>query len=231
MSTDTPPSDPDWDRFAGEIDRDAAARAAVYDLLARAMDEPSAELAEAMAAGEFEAELRALVEQTSLDVAVPTIATEDDHETLCARFNDLFRLGHAQYTDRTDGSLDASGPPVPLYESSYRDQVSWNDVNLDLARAYDYFGVEVDQTNRQHHDHARLELQFASYLCRREAAVDASAANARLDFHDRHLGVLASGMNAAIADEPGTDVYGPLLAFFEAFVDADVEDIDRRDEP
>jgi DMSO reductase family type II enzyme chaperone len=230
MSADAP-TGPDWDRLADEIDRDAAARAGVYAALAKAMDEPSEELAAAMASGGFAAGLRDLVAKTDLDVSVPAIETEDDHETLCARFNDLFRVGHARYTDRTDGSLEASGPPVPLYESSYREQVSWNDVNLDLARAYDYFGLEVDQSNRQHHDHARLELGFASYLCRREAAVDETAARARLDFHDRHLGVLATGMREAIEDEPGTDVYGPLLAFFEAFVDADVEDIAGRVEP
>ena len=48
---------------------------------------------------------------------------------------------------------------------------------------------------------------------------------ARLDFHDRHLSVLASGLHGSLDDLPGTGVYGRLARFLDAFVDADVEDL------
>lgn len=211
-----------------DLDGDAAARGAVYALLARAFTEPDPDLHEALASGALDEECRGLVGRTALDVSVPDLTTDDDRERACARFNDLFVLGHAEYEDRTDGSLDAEGPTVSLYESAYRSEVSWNDVNLDLARVYDYFGVEVDTDRRENHDHLRLQLEFAGYLCRREAAVDEDAAHARLDFLDRHLAVVVEGVADALAEEPGTGVFGELAAFAEAFVAADTDDLADR---
>jgi len=114
----------------------------------------------------LESEHRWVVEYHDASDAVeaPALATDDDYETLAARYNDLFELGYSEYTDRTDGSLDSSGPPVPLYESKYRPDQSWNDVNLDLARAYDHYGLEIDQDRRDNHDALRYELEFAGYL-------------------------------------------------------------------
>jgi DMSO reductase family type II enzyme chaperone len=103
--------------------------------------------------------------------------------------------------------------------------VSWNDVNVDLARAYEYFGVQVDREVRRNHDHLRLELEFAAYLCRREAAVDPDVAAARLDFHDRHLRVAAEGVADALDAEPGTGLFGRLAHFLDRFSAADVEDL------
>ncbi|MFO8116373.1 MAG: hypothetical protein R6U01_13625 [Halorubrum sp.] len=49
--------------------------------------------------------------------------------------------------------------------------------------------------------------------------------NARLDFHDRRLSVLASGLRSALDEEPGTSVDGRLARFLDAFVAADVDDL------
>lgn len=215
-------------RYPADADPDAAARGGVYALAARAFTEPDPELYEAFASGALDEECRALVERTGLDVEPPDLTTDDDRERLCARYNDLFVVGHTVVEDRTDGTIDAEGPDVSLYESAYRPDASWTDVNLDLARAYEYFGVEVDEQQRENHDHLRLELEFAGYLCRREAAVDPDAARARLDFLDRHLAVCVEGVANALADEPGTDVFGELAAFVERFVDADTVDLDER---
>jgi len=211
-----------------DADPDAAARGALYALLARATTEPDPDLYQALASGALDAECRALLDRTDLDVEPPDLTVSEDRETVCARFNDLFEVGHTTIEDRTDGTIDAQGPAVSLYESAYRPEASWNDVNLDLARAYDYFGVAVDEERRENHDHLRLELEFAGYLCRREAAVDPDAAAARLDFLDRHLAVLAEGVADAVADEPGTGVFGELAAFTERFVAADTDDLDAR---
>jgi len=218
------------------VDSDAAARGAVYAALANAFQHPTEEFHEAAASGRLTPELSRCLERTTLDVAVPPLQSDDDYQTLAARYNDLFELGFAEYTDRTDGSLDAEGPPVPLYESKYRPDQSWNDVNLDLARAYRYYGLEIDADERDNHDALRYELEFAGYLARREAAVDtgsdastgAGAAAARLDFHDRHLGHAAAGVADRLADEPGTDVYGGLGELLEAFVRADRNDLAAR---
>ncbi|WP_372480777.1 molecular chaperone TorD family protein [Halomicrobium sp. HM KBTZ05] len=211
-----------------DLDVDAAARATLFRTLAHAFRHPDEAFHEAATEGTLDADIEACVAQTTLDVAAPDCTTDDDYETLAARYNDIFELGYSEYTDRTDGSLDARGPPVPLYESKYRPDRSWNDVNLDLARAYDYYGLAIDQDDRDNHDALAYELEFAAFLARREAAVDESAAAARLDFHDRHLGHLAAGVADRLADEPGTGVYGRLGQFMERVVRADRNDLAAR---
>ena len=205
----------------GRVDRPAAARAGVYTLLASLFDEPDEAVYARLAAGDVDATCRDLLDATGLAVDPPTLTVEDDHETLCARFNDLFTVGYAEYEDRTDGSLDSRGPPVSLYETAYRPDASWNDVNLDLARAYDYFGLAVDQSVRDNHDYLPYELEFAGYLARREAASSVDAARARLDLHDRHLHVLSGGLAERMDEETGTGLYGELAAFLDRFVTAD----------
>ena len=219
----TTPTDP-----MDDIDEDAAARGAVYATLARAFEYPEESFHSAAADGTLEADLRACLDRTGLDVSAPSLTTDDDYETLAARYNDIFELGYSEYTDRTDGSLEAEGPPVPLYESKYRPDHSWNDVNLDLSRAYSYYGLEIDQEQRDNHDAVTYELEFAGYLARREAAVGEDAAIARLDFHDRHLGHAAAGVADRLAEEPGTDIYGGFGELLEAFVRADRNDLAAR---
>jgi DMSO reductase family type II enzyme chaperone len=218
----------DDDAGLGELDPDAAARGTVYATLADAFEHPTEAFHEAAATGRLGTDLSRCLERTTLDVSVPDLRTADDYETLAARYNDLFELGFGEYEDRTDGTLSSEGPPVPLYESKYRPDQSWNDVNLDLARAYDYYGLEVGGDGRDNHDALRYELEFAGYLARREAAVGSDAAAARLDFHDRHLGHAAAGIADRLEDEPGTDVYGALGTLLEAFVRADRNDLAAR---
>ena len=225
---DRPAREESGGRYPADADSQAAARGGLYALAARAFTEPDPELYEAIDSGALDAECRTLVERSGLDLDPPDLTTGDDRERLCARYNDLFVVGHTVVEDRTDGTIDAEGPAVSLYESAYRPDASWTDVNLDLARVYDYFGVEVDEGRRENHDHLRLQLEFAGFLCRREAAVDETAARARLDFLDRHLAVCAEGVAGALADEPGTDVFGELADFVDRLVQADTADLDGR---
>ena len=217
-------------QLAGEVDTDAGARGAIYALLAAAFDQPDEELYRAIDTGAFREEISALVDRTDLAVDVPDFETDDDYEKLCARYNDLFVIGFSEVVDATDGTMAHEEPPVSLYESSHRLEVSWNDVNLDLARAYEYFGCQVDQDRRDNHDHLQLQLEFMGYLCRREAAVDPDVAAARLDFQDRHLRVIGEAVADALAAEPGTEFYGDLGAFLDDFTAADVEDLAARRE-
>ena len=211
-----------------DIDTEAGARGAVYALLARTFADPDEELYAALDDGVVDRECAALLERSGLDVAPPDLTVAEDREDLSARFNDLFVIGYSEVVDKTDGTVHNEGPPVSLYESDYRPDVSWNDVNLDLARAYEYFGVQVDEDVRRNHDHLKLVLEFAGFLCRREAAVDPAVAPARLDFHDRHLRVFAEGLADALASEPGTGLYGRLGDFLDRFSAADVDDLAAR---
>jgi DMSO reductase family type II enzyme chaperone len=203
------------------VDRAAAARSGLYALLARLFEEPDERTYRRLADGDLDATCRELVAASGLDLDPPDLTVEDDHDTLCARFNDLFTVGYAEYEDRTDGSLDSTGPPVSLYETAYRPEASWNDVNLDLARAYDYFGLEVDQTVRDNHDYLPYQLEFAGYLARLAAAGETGPARARLDLHDRHLHVVAGGLADRMAEETGTGLYGELAAFLADLVETD----------
>ncbi|MDS0282075.1 molecular chaperone TorD family protein [Haloarcula onubensis] len=212
-----------------DLDRDAGTRGVLYRTLATAVRYPEERFHAAAADGRLDSEVRDCVARTTLDIDVPDLTTDDDYETLAARYNDIFELGYSEYTDRTDGSLEASGPPVPLYESKYRPDASWNDVNLDLARAYRFYGLEIDGEERDNHDALAYELEFAGYLARREATVGSGAAAARLDFQDRHLGHLAAGVADRLADEPGTGIYGPLGRFLEGLVRADRADLATRE--
>jgi DMSO reductase family type II enzyme chaperone len=216
------------DELADEVETDPAARGTIYALAARAFTEPDADLYAALDSGDLAAEFATLLDRTALDVEPPALDIEDDHDTVRARYNDLFVVGYSEVVDRTDGTVDSQGPPVSLYESDYRPEVSWNDVNLDLARAYEYFGCQVDQDERDNHDNLRIQLEFMGYLCRREAAVDPDVAAARLDFHDRHLRVVIDGVTSALAEEPGTGYYGSFADFLDRFSDADVADLAAR---
>lgn len=211
-----------------DVSRDAAARGVVYRTLAVAFRHPDESFHQSAVDGSLTEDLRRCVGLTPLSVEVPDLTTDDDYEKLAARYNDIFELGYSEYTDRTDGSLEASGPPVPLYESKYRSNTSWNDVNLDLSRAYQFYGLEIDQDQRDNHDALAYELEFAGYLCRREATVGEGEDAARLDFHDRHLGHLAAGVADRLAEEPGTGIYGGLGTLLEQFVRADRNDLATR---
>ena len=227
MAADGTPQDPEQ----APLETEAGARGALYALFATAADHPDEVLYDVLADGSLAEQVEALSARTGLDVALPALVTDDDYDTLSARYNDLFVIGYAEYEDRTDGSLSTFEPPVPLHESAYRSDASWTSVNLDLARAYDYYGLAVDESNREHHDHLVLILEFAGYLARREAAVDGEpAAVARLDLLDRHLRILVEGMVRRIEDEPGVEFYGRLVKAVDAFTAADRADLAARTE-
>ncbi|EMA46049.1 molecular chaperone TorD family protein [Halococcus saccharolyticus] len=227
MTADVPapePDDPPLDRE--DLEPDAAARGTVYALLASAFEHPTESLHTALAEDDLREHLDDLLARTPLDVATEAVGTDDDYDTFCARYNDLFVIGYSEYEDRTDGTLSTDEPPVPLYESAYRPEASWTDVNLDLARAYDYYGVRPASSNREHHDYLVLQLEFAGYLARREAVEDGpDAARARLDLLDRHLRILVEGVVERIDNEPNTGAYGRFARLLDEFTATDREEL------
>lgn len=204
-TTDSPPMDVD--------DPTEAARGTVYGTLAALYEEPDETMYRALADGRLSTELERLLDHADLDVGVPSIVSEDDYELLCARFNDVFEVGYPE-------------PPVPLYESAHRPDGEWDDVNLDLARAYDYFGVSIDESARDHHDHLQLELEFAGYLSRVAATgTGDDVRRARRDFLERHLEPFVTAIAAALEDEVETGVYDEIVDVTESFVSADLADL------
>jgi DMSO reductase family type II enzyme chaperone len=226
-ATASPDGDPSPDRAdppldPAELDPDAAARGTAYALLASAFEHPDEDLYGALAGGDLREGLSDLCDRTPLAVSPDGIRTDDDYDTLCARYNDLFVIGYSEYEDRTDGTLSTDEPPVPLYESAYRPEASWTDVNLDLARAYEYYGLRPAASDREHHDYLGLLLEFAGYLARREAVEDGpDAARARLDLLDRHLRILVEGIAERVEEEPNTGAYGRFARFLDEFTAAD----------
>lgn len=209
-------------------DSDAAARGALYGLLRAAFEPPDEAFHAALADGSLEGTVGELLALTGLEVTRPELTTDEGYEALTTDYHDLFVLGYAEHEDPGDGTLVASGPPVPLHESAHRTDAAWGDVNLDLARAYDYFGLAIDETDRDHHDGLGLELSFAGYLARREAAVDADAAAARLDLLDRHLRVLVRGLVEGLGEVGETGPYAALVDLLDGFTAADRDDLADR---
>ncbi|MFB6162265.1 MAG: molecular chaperone TorD family protein [Halococcoides sp.] len=203
-----------------EIDPDPAARGVLYQTLARAFEHPTDALFRDLADGQIERGLRAAIDRTTLEVSVPDLTPADDYDRLSSRYNRLFALGSAVVTDRRDGSVDTEGPAVSLYESSHR-EATWNTINVDLARAYEYYGLAVDTDERDHHDNLGLELEFAGYLARREAIGEADAAAARRDLLDRHLTVFASSLRSELAETSVAGIYADLASLLDAVVEAD----------
>ncbi|WP_136688074.1 molecular chaperone TorD family protein [Halorhabdus amylolytica] len=208
-----------------DVRADPAARGVLYQTLTRAFEHPTEELHTSLADGQIADGLRETVTKTSLDVSVPDLAPGEDYENLSARYNRLFALGMAAVTDRTDGSVETEGPVVSLYESGHRDDATWETVNVDLARAYEYYGLSVDEDERDHHDNLGLQLEFAGYLARREALGEDDAAAARRDLLDRHLTVFAASLREELAEMDAAGVYADLALLLDRVLAADHADL------
>lgn len=195
-------------------DTTEVATGTIYGTLARLYEEPSEELYGALDSGSLFTELRRLTQKTDLKVTVPAVETNDEFTLLCARFNDLFVVG---YPD----------PVVPRYESDHVD-TDWEQINLDLTRLYDYFDVEINQDQREHHDFLVIELEFAGYLSRLAASGDPAAKRARADFIERHLLPFVEGVEASIADEKNTGIYRDVVDLTADFVRGDLEQLRRK---
>ncbi|QGN07961.1 molecular chaperone [Halorhabdus sp. CBA1104] len=222
------PDQPDTRLDREAVAPDPAARGVLYQTLARVFEHPTEQLHADLAGGDIETGLRDALAATTLEVTVPALSVEDDYRQLSARYNGLFALGSAVTTDRTDGSVETEGPAVSLYESSHRDDATWETVNVDLARAYEYYGLSVDTDERDHHDNLGLQLEFAGYLARREALGEDDAAAARRDLLDRHLTVFTDSLRESLAEPATAGIYTVLATVLDRVVAADHADLTDR---
>jgi len=212
----------------GDVATDPAARGVLYQTLARAFAHPTEAFHAALGAGRIGSGIRDAITQTRLDVTVPDLSPAEDYQDLSARYNHVFALGMTATTDRTDGSVEKEGPAVSLYESSHRDDATWETINVDLARAYEYYDLSVNTDERDHHDNLGLQLEFAGYLARREALGEDDAAAARRDLLDRHLTVFTSSLREELVELDTAGVYTELATLLERVVAADHADLTDR---
>lgn len=116
----------------------------------------------------------------------------------------------------------------PLYESLYRDNdrqaAVWTMAELD--RTYAAAGLRLSPNLHEMPDHATVELEFMSFLCRKEAEAwetkNALAAIQTLDqevtFLEEHLGRWFPTLRARTAGADGNGTYGPLVQTTCSFI-------------
>ncbi len=122
----------------------------------------------------------------------------------------------------------AGEAPCPLYESIYRDSdrqaAAWSMAQLD--RTYAAAGLHLSPNLHEMPDHAAVELEFMSFLCRNEAeawhrksAVAAmQALGAEGAFLEEHLGCWFPALGARAASAGGNETYGPIVQTACSFI-------------
>ena len=106
--------------------------------------------------------------------------------------------------------LGGEQPAMPLYEGLCRPRDGREGILEDVMRFYEFFGVQIQEANRDYPDHLVTELEFMAFLCQREAAgkdVD-SFRRASRDFLQRHLLAWAPGFAERLAG--GKTAYGEI---------------------
>lgn len=101
-------------------------------------------------------------------------------EVLAADYLATFELGRGRSS-------------VPLFEGMHRGDAGREGILQDLLRFYEFFDVQLSETDRDYPDHLVTELEFLAWLCQQERAAvqgerDAEPfRRAARDFLTRHL--------------------------------------------
>lgn len=88
-------------------------------------------------------------------------------------------------------------------------------------RFYEFFGVQIQEANRDYPDHLVTELEFMAFLCQREAVAEAvgkdvdSFRRASRDFLQRHLLAWVPGFAERLAG--GKTAYGEIAQVLAGF--------------
>lgn len=208
---------------ATRVEPGAAARSALYALLARAFTYPEGELAEGFADGTLMHELAAAVAELpyplehALEVP-PRVEAEPLKLTFTALFDTV-----------------GASPRVSMLERRYLTDRPEPALWEDLLRFYGYFGLSfADADPVVGPDHLALELEFMHYLTFLEAGSSASAPDCRRaarDFLARHLGAWSGAFASAVAAAGDAAPYDRLAALLAAFVDAERMELEERAHP
>lgn len=103
---------------------------------------------------------------------------------------------------------------VPLYEGLCRPGDGREGILEDVMRFHEFFGVRLQEANRDYPDHLVTELEFMAFLCQQEAAAEAAGKDvdsfrrASRDFLQRHLLAWVPGFVERLAG--GKTDYGEI---------------------
>ncbi|MBI4753940.1 MAG: molecular chaperone TorD family protein [Betaproteobacteria bacterium] len=127
-------------------------------------------------------------------------------ETLEADYLAAFELGRGK-------------APVRLFEGMHRGDQGREGILEDLLRFYDFFDVELSETDREYPDHLVTELEFLAWLCLQEQGAQREGRDAEpfrcaaRDFLTRHLAAWLPEFRRRLeATDTAYSQYGSALA-------------------
>ncbi len=205
------------------VGRDAAARSALYRLLAYGFRFPTAEFFEALSGGGYRETLHEAINAASfargarLDGALAWLSGLNvDFEGFCAEYIRLFEVGAAR-----------GKPPCPLYGGEYTHRPRL-DVLEELVRFYSYFDLALSEADRELPDHITVELEFLHYLAFREnraleSGLDPSPfRRAQADFLERHPGNWIPLLREKLESKAPLAYFRGLVALTDELLAADL---------
>ena len=194
----------------------AGARSHVYGRLAEILAFPTAKLADALASGEWLAEVAAMASHLPFDWP---LADGDGvlnggsitQERMEAEYIRLFEVG-------------AGRPFCPLYEGSHRS--GRMKIMEELVRFYEHFGLLAAAGDQP--DHVCAELEFMHYLAFKQAAAISAGADAgglmlaQKEFIERRLCRWLPQVAALVASAEAARFYRPATALASEFCRLDL---------
>lgn len=151
---------------SGENLNRVAARAALYSLLAQALNYPDRDLVQSLCRGDYPGEILDALDVlglTGLKGCLETLQIEYDPN---ADKEALLLEMEKDYT----WMCFASKPRrlVYLFESVYNEGKLYDESTFSIARLYYEAGLKVEEDFRLPPDHIAVELEFMSFLCFKE---------------------------------------------------------------
>ncbi|MCK9518475.1 MAG: molecular chaperone TorD family protein [Dehalococcoidia bacterium] len=196
-------------------DNETTARTGVYQLLARLVSVPDADIHSRAVAGEWGHELAEAGKLLASPFEFGNAALEDGatREEMEAEYLRLFEVG------------DEAGPPAPLFGGVYGGGDRMNRME-EVVRFYEYFGLSTTAEDPRPADHLATEIEFMKYLTFKEAVsssprLQTSFRRAQLDFLDRQLTPWLPELNARVEKAGGWPFYRWVTATLSAFAVAD----------
>lgn len=199
-----------------EVERVAASRSRLYQLLAAAFGFPDEDFYAVLCDGSFATLLAQACAPLPYDLSgVATLEPDSAGQTYTEFQSEYIRLF----------DVGAAGPPCPLYGGVYvGDRMK---VMEDATRFYNFFQLRLSPEMHELPDHITTELEFLHYLTFREAEARQRGLDptpllrAERDFLARHLCKWMPRLQARLAKQTTLSFFPTLVRFAAAFFEAD----------
>lgn len=199
--------------------QNAAARSALYSLLARGLAIPDQDLFARLESGSLAQDFAAVISELPFSLSAPDLAGP------MPAFIEL----QSDYISCFETGL--KGPRCPLYEGASRGDRGRKAVMEELLRFYHHFGLKMSERVRELPDHLSAELEFMHYLafletraCEEHGHTSSprlDLVRAQRDFLTRHLAPWAPELiRSARGSAPAPCM--TLLEFMSKFIIADL---------